>query len=234
MTTYGRTDKPLVLAHRGGAGEASENTLAAFQNAVKQGCTYLETDVMVGEDGVLYLHHGSLSLHPNRPLTNNVTEKLANLSKLFIKYPDLYFAIDPKHKPAIKPLVELIIKHDMIDQVCIGASFDSRAEMVADLVEKASGTRPATALVGVASLVKLIAKSINMPLTRPGTQPRFIHVPSRLITKRIVQVAHAWDMKIIAWVLNDKKSIEKALELGVDGFMTDYPKAAQKVVVHQS
>jgi glycerophosphoryl diester phosphodiesterase len=46
-----------VIAHRGGARHAPENTLAAFHNAVVQGSNSLEFDVQMTRDGALVVIH---------------------------------------------------------------------------------------------------------------------------------------------------------------------------------
>jgi glycerophosphoryl diester phosphodiesterase len=48
---------PIPLAHRGGASEAPENTLPAFEQAVRLGYRYVETDVHLTSDGVLLAFH---------------------------------------------------------------------------------------------------------------------------------------------------------------------------------
>ena len=46
-----------MLAHRGLALEAPENTLLAFAHAVAVGAPYIETDVHVTADGVAVVSH---------------------------------------------------------------------------------------------------------------------------------------------------------------------------------
>ncbi|MBN8883806.1 MAG: esterase, partial [Salana multivorans] len=48
---------PVVLAHRGDADHAPENTLAAFRAAVAAGARGVETDVQLSADGVPLLLH---------------------------------------------------------------------------------------------------------------------------------------------------------------------------------
>ena len=45
-------ESPVGIAHRGGAAEHPENTMAAFEHAVKLGCRCVETDIRATKDGV--------------------------------------------------------------------------------------------------------------------------------------------------------------------------------------
>jgi glycerophosphoryl diester phosphodiesterase len=50
---------PIVIGHRGCAGEAPENTLLAFERGLAAGAAILETDVHLTRDGVPVLVHDS-------------------------------------------------------------------------------------------------------------------------------------------------------------------------------
>jgi len=52
-----KKSRPLVMAHRGGAALAPENTLAAFHNAVELGVDMIELDIHATKDGHLVVIH---------------------------------------------------------------------------------------------------------------------------------------------------------------------------------
>ena len=49
--------KPLIIAHRGGAKESTENTIAAFRRAVRLGAAGIETDLQLTRDGIVVIYH---------------------------------------------------------------------------------------------------------------------------------------------------------------------------------
>jgi glycerophosphoryl diester phosphodiesterase len=49
--------RPWNIAHRGGAGLAPENTLAAFRDAMARGADGAELDVQLSRDGQVVVHH---------------------------------------------------------------------------------------------------------------------------------------------------------------------------------
>ena len=52
---------PMAIAHRGGAGLAPENTMAAFERSVALGIRHVETDVRATRDrGLALLHDARL------------------------------------------------------------------------------------------------------------------------------------------------------------------------------
>jgi glycerophosphoryl diester phosphodiesterase len=49
--------RPLIIAHRGGATEFTENTIPAFQRAIRIGADGIETDLRITRDGVVVIYH---------------------------------------------------------------------------------------------------------------------------------------------------------------------------------
>lgn len=49
--------RALVIAHRGGAKESTENTIAAFERAIRVGADGIETDLRLTRDGVVIVYH---------------------------------------------------------------------------------------------------------------------------------------------------------------------------------
>ena len=47
----------IIISHRGGSMEAPENTLQAFNQAIKAGTQFLDCDVSITKDGQLILCH---------------------------------------------------------------------------------------------------------------------------------------------------------------------------------
>ena len=63
------SDAPILIGHRGAAGTAPENTVAAFKDGRASGADFFEIDVQLSADGVPFLFHDNT---PAR--TTNVEE----------------------------------------------------------------------------------------------------------------------------------------------------------------
>lgn len=76
--------KAIVIAHRGDHTEAPENTLQAYQNAIRNGADYVEIDLRTTRDGQLVImHDGTINRMTNG--TGTVREhSLAELRSLVV------------------------------------------------------------------------------------------------------------------------------------------------------
>jgi glycerophosphoryl diester phosphodiesterase len=64
-----KTQRPLLVAHRGASGYAPEHTLLAYELAIAQGADFVEQDLQITKDGVLVCMHD-----PEMSRTTNVKQ----------------------------------------------------------------------------------------------------------------------------------------------------------------
>ncbi|MGN9844185.1 glycerophosphodiester phosphodiesterase family protein [Nonomuraea sp. H19] len=231
---------PLAFAHRGGAAEGAENSVAAFERAVGLGYTYLETDAHATADGVLVAFHdhtldrvtdrrGRISELPYRAVKRARiagVHEIPLLEDLLGAWPEIRFNIDVKEAAAIAPLAEAIRRTDSYDRICLTAFSDERLA----LARAAVGREVCSALGprGVAALRAAAATSgygrLLARLSRAGIPCAQVPVGFRglrVATRRLVRTAHAIGMQVHVWTINDTARMEHLLDLGVDGIMTD-------------
>jgi len=56
-----------------------------------------------------------------------------------------------------------------------------------------------------------------------GFTPTIYSPAYKLVTEDLLKKCHSQNMKVIPWTVNDKATIDKLKEMGVDGIITDYP-----------
>jgi glycerophosphoryl diester phosphodiesterase len=240
--------QPIPFAHRGGAGDHPENTLPAFAAAVATGYRYVETDVHLTRDGVVMAFHDDVLDRvtdrggPIAALSAAEVEaadagwsftpdggrsfphrgrgvRVPRLDALLDAWPDVRVNIDPKSDAVVAPLVEVLRRHGAFDRVGVGAFSDARLARVRALsggaVCTSMGPR-ATAMAWAAS------RSGRMP--RQGADCLQIPVRTRgitLVTPALLRAAHRSGLKVHVWTIDDEAEMERLLDMGVDGLMSD-------------
>ncbi len=233
---------PIGLAHRGGAKvEANlhlENTLAAFRHAVDLGYRYLETDVHATSDGQVLAFHdhvldrvtdarGAIAQLPYaavRPARVGGTEPIPLLADLLEELPGVRLNIDVKADGAIEPLAAVLRAHDAIDRVCIGSFSRSRIRAVRALLGPAVATAAGPTEVGVLRFAPgLVADWLRSPA--PVLQVPTGHVVGGrrfdLVTPALVERVHRMGKHLHVWTIDDAPEMDRLLDLGVDGIVTD-------------
>lgn len=240
---------PIAFAHRGGAGDAPENTLMAFEIAVTLGYSYLETDAHLTRDGVLVaFHDGRLDRVTDR--AGAIAElaiadveaadagymfspdggrsfpfrgrgiRVPRLEDVLVRWPDVRVNIDPKADACVLPLAALLDRLSAWDRVCVGSFSDRRLRWIRELGRGRACTSMgphAVALARIAAtfgrIPRLGADCLQVP-TQRGPLP--------IVTERFVAVAHRAGLPVHVWTVNDEPTIDRLLDLGVDGIMSDH------------
>lgn len=237
---------PLAFAHRGGARLGIENTMSTFAAAIALGYRYVETDVHATSDGVLVAFHDR-TLHRVTGIAGRIEEltwarlrtvrlgsdeRVPLLEDLLGTWPDLRINIDVKAGPAVEPLVTALARTAAIDRVCVGSFSDRRVAQV----RAALGPRLCTALAPREAVRLWVAALTGRP-GRGGTPAvPCAQLPHRLGTvpvtdRRVVRQAHSLGMQVHVWTVDQPAEMERLLDLGVDGIMTDSPETLREVLV---
>jgi glycerophosphoryl diester phosphodiesterase len=226
---------PLAIAHRGGAGLAAENTLAAFARSYALGVRYLETDVRVSADGVcVAFHDATLDRMIGRPGTVRATPSshlrrwgVPTIAEVLRAFPDACFTIDVKDAAAVAPLARTLNETNAAHRVCAAGAWDGWLAQLRDAV----GPQLTTAL-GWRALATLLASAPTNVIPPWWHEPaRFAHLPAPLINRRLVVRARALGLRVITWTVNVPARMHRLLDAGVDGIITDRPDLLREVLI---
>ncbi len=249
---------PIGFAHRGGAGEAPENTLAAFEAAIALGYRYLETDAQVTRDGIVVASHDerlervtdregaiaeleladvqaadagyrfSLDGGRSHPY-RGCGLTIPSLEELLTRWPDARLNIDAKTDRSMLALVDLVDRFDAWDRVCLGSLSLSRQRRIRALSRRQACFAMAPGALAIARLTALFGRTFR--LGADCVQLSLGEGPTPIVTARFIRSAHRSGLPVHAWTVDDENVMHKLLDLGVDGIMTDRPRLLQAVFV---
>lgn len=231
----------LNIAHRGNSWDAPENTLAAIERAIIDGADYIELDVRHTADGELVLLHDRDLLRiagDHRPIWEINYSELADVDVgswfgpefASERLPTLAQAVDIMRGRAGLYL-EVKGASQMPDLVPMVVAELERLDFVAETIfaslafsdiQQAQQLAPnlRTSLLVHTSVGRLAGQRVDMLALRAA-----IATPSTLR-----QIHHA-EQSVHVWTLNDKESMQRALDLGVDGIITDRPDVLREVLL---
>lgn len=248
---YFATRGPRLLAHRGLAVDAPENTLAAFIAALSVGADYLETDARASSDGVAVLHHdAALRLpgrrgRPAREVVIAETTALAlerldlgegngvpSLAEALGGLPEARFNIDVKSADAVGPVAEAVRRAKAADRVLLTSFSASRRRRATaglpGVATSAAAPRVLLAAVGAGlglqPLVRLAARGVDA-LQVPERQG-----PLTIVDRRRIAAYHRAGLEVHVWTVNEPTDMERLLDLGVDGLVTDRADLAAPII----
>jgi len=245
--------RPLVFAHRGGGGLIPENTLEAFIYSARMGVDVLELDIHSTADGTLVVMHDAAVDRTTagrgrvNELTLEAVKKLdagylfstdgrqifpfrgkgitvPTLREIFDALPEMTFNIEPKqHTPSIvKPLCVLVREQKMVDKVIVG-SFNQTTidDFRRECPEVATSASPSEVSRFLALVKAGLGDSYSPPM-------QALQVPRNLgglqvVSKEFIETAHRRNLKVHVWTINETVEMQRLIEMGADGIMTDYP-----------
>lgn len=234
--TYFAPPGPRILAHRGLALEAPENTLAAFEAAARVGVTHIETDAHVTADGIAVLWHdpdlrrwdgsgdevGSLTA-AQLAVRRARGHRIPSLTEALTELPQLHFNIDVKTPTAARTVVRAVDRARAHDRVLLTSFSERTARALRQLAPAATHgaatERVALALAGIQlrsrallSRALAAADAVQLPLRAAGID---------LVTPPRLEWWHRYVREVHVWTINEPEQQLDLLRRGVDGIVTD-------------
>jgi glycerophosphoryl diester phosphodiesterase len=246
MTTWFSPAPPRIIAHRGLATEAPENTLLSFLEAASLGVTHLETDVHATSDGVAVISHdpdlGRLtglatpilrsSLADLQRIDLGHDQRVPTLREALHAFPDARFNIDIKADEALQPAIDAIRRERAVARVLV-TSFDDRRRRAAVAALPGVATSPSSVGVILAALgsrlpLAAVRRQALRGLNALQVPESFRGVP--IVTRHLIRAAHENGVEVHVWTINDPADMRRLFALGVDGIITDRADLGLEVV----
>src|SRR6266498_788188 len=153
--------------------------------------------------------------------------QVPTLEELFQKSPQMRYVIEIKltQNPIDKPLCILIRKYNMQDKVVIASFHDAAMQnfrkTCPEVATSASrGEVTKFVLLGKVFLSGLVAPQYQS-IQPPYDPAESLNIP--VMTRRFIREAHAKNLAVEPWTVDDPALMKQYIEWGVDGIMTDRP-----------
>jgi glycerophosphoryl diester phosphodiesterase len=158
---------------------------------------------------------------------------IVTLQEAFERFPNTVFNLDIKDEFPSAPsqLARLILDMGRAESVIVGSFHDCQLERFRELMPKV----PTSAHPGeVKNFV------LNTKIGFPRIRKENIHYsafqvpvksgPLKVVTEKFVRKAHQFGIVVHVWTINDSKTMNHLLDLGVDGIFTDNPRLLKQVL----
>ncbi|MDN6168717.1 MAG: glycerophosphodiester phosphodiesterase [Micrococcaceae bacterium] len=227
----------MAFAHRGEALTGGENTMEAFAAAVERGFGYLELDVHTTRDGVVVVFHdeelervsdgrGAVADHDHADIAalRVSGRRIPRFEDVLAAWSDVRLNVDIKDEASVGPFAALVNKYAAHDRVLVASFSDARRHRVLRLLDAPAASSPGLV---TSALAVLLGKVGLFALLRPRLRGvAALQVPERqgrlrVVTPRFLAQAHREGIQVHVWVVNEREDMDRLIDLGVDGIMTD-------------
>ena len=159
--------------------------------------------------------------------------RIPSLREVFEALPGVRFNIEIKANDPrlVAGVVRLVAEHGRAEHTLLAAAEDETLAAVrAELARR--GVRTALG-ASVGDVLGYVRAALGQG--EPPREPMALQIPPSfsgepLVTKPLVAFAHAHDVQVHVWTVNEEAEMERLLDLGVDGLMSDFPGRLRAVV----
>jgi glycerophosphoryl diester phosphodiesterase len=228
----GISQRILRIGHRGAAGHAPENTIAAIRRGISLGVDFVELDVQCTRDGRLVVMHDQL--------VDRTTDGIGLVSDMTWGELKLLDAGQGEGVPCVEEALAAANGH-------VGVILEAKTAGIGPAIHRAVETSAFSGRVIYASFLhaeilairKLDPLATTMALMEcvPLSGAAFARDADATLaglsldsaTAEFIARLHDAGLEVLLYTVNDPRLIERAIELGADGVISDYPERVPKL-----
>lgn len=251
-----------MIGHRGAPAYAPENTVESFALALELGADHLEFDIRTTRDGHLVVSHDDDLMHGSDPDVEPISAStLAALERVDLG--SSFNRAHPRRArdgflgakiPTLAGVLDRFMgRAGMLVEIKeLGPARSARDRFLSALRERGFGKRrgrrdrvlsfePQLLMelrerdAGI-PLVQSFARSTRVTegaLTDCATYARGICVWREKVDEKLIERARGLDLEVYVYTVNRRARMERLLELGVDGIITDVPERLAEIVTNR-
>ncbi|TXT62865.1 MAG: Glycerophosphoryl diester phosphodiesterase [Promethearchaeota archaeon] len=232
----------LLIGHRGANKEAPENTLKSFQKAIDLGADYIEFDIHLSKDREIVIMHDDntyrttghqgiikqMTLSELKALDCGEGEQIPTLQELIhLAKNKIGLQCEIKAEGLVIDLVKILKKEALIENTIV-SSF-KHGELIKVQQEEPRLKIAPLEPTGTGWLTDWIQK--KKIIDNAAKQNYYgVHPLYRLVNKELIEYAHKKELKVNVWTVDSKRAMEKLIDQGIDGIITNDIQKAKKVL----
>jgi glycerophosphoryl diester phosphodiesterase len=153
--------------------------------------------------------------------------QVPTLDEVFERFPQMRYLIEIKltQNPIDGALCDLIRRYDLQDQVMIASFHDEAMQGFRQTCPEVATSASRGEVTRFVLLGKAFLSSFTVPqyeTIQPPYDPReSMNIP--IMTERFIREAHAKNIRVEPWTVDDPELMRQYIEWGVDGIITDRP-----------
>lgn len=235
-------NKILLIGHRGANKEAPENTLKSFKKAIELGADYIEFDIHITKDKEIVIMHDEntyrttghaglikeMTLSELKKLDCGEGEEVPTLHELInLAKNKVGLQCEIKVEGLVTELLDILRQESLIESTIISSFNHDELKKVKKKEEniKIAALEPS----GGGWITDWIQKK---RIVDNAVENNFygIHPLYRLVDEDLIDYAHENGLKMNAWTVDSKRAMEKLIDQGIDGIITNDIKKAKKIL----
>jgi glycerophosphoryl diester phosphodiesterase len=178
------------------------------------------------------------NVHPDAPTSfAGHGLRVPSLEEAFTRFPDSRFNLEIKADApaAVACVVDLVARFDRADRTLLTAANDETMTAIREeLVRRDVPAATSACVAEVAAVAVAAAENGEPPAEIMALQIPTSFANRPLVTPDLLAFAHAHGIQVHVWTINDAPEMNRLLDLGVDGLVTDFPERAAAVLAGRS